>query len=419
MSDLLHHLKRLGILCLAFGFVMALGTGCVSNNGYATRKITTTPIKTATTEIPEAELIDIGIPPTAVPKLTEKQLEKQGTKEEIRKAESHYIPFHLKSTLQNSSNWGAVRVIPEEADDMDLTLETELVESNGEYFVLKVRAVDATGRVWFKNQYEGTGTSPKYENNVQGQKEVYQFLYNRVANDLLDFKNRLTPEQIQTIRTVSQMRFAAEFAPDAYGEFIHENPKTGRVSLYRLPAENDPMLNRLMSIREREHMYVDTVNEYYAGYYNNMWDAYQNWRKFNLVERLAVREVRRDSIMRTATGILLIAAAIALEVGDVDNTSTLRNVMVLGGGQVMISGINISKQAEMHRTAIGELSESFSGEMAPVTVELEGKKYELSGTVNEQYTQWKGILRKIYLEETGFDPDLSAEEETDNETESE
>ena len=320
------------------------------------------------------------------------------------------MPFHMKNTLQNSSNWGAVRVVPEEADDTELRVETELVESNGEHFRLKVKVVDATGKVWFKNQYETKGTSPKYENRIQGEKEVYQFLYNQVSNDLLAFKNRLSPEDIARIRTAAQLRFAAEFAPDAYGDFIGENPKNGKVTIYRMPADNDPMMNRLMSIREREHMYVDTVNEYYANYYNNMWDAYHNWRKFNLVERLAIREVKKDAWVRTATGIALLAAAIALEVGDVDNTSTLSNIMVLGGGQVLISGFNVSKQAAMHSTAITELSASFGGEMKPIVVELEGKQYELSGTVSEQYTQWKDILRKIYSAETGFDPDLSPEE---------
>ena len=411
MPTALHHIKRIGLFCLAIGFILAGSTGCVSSSGYAKKKITTTPIKTASTEIPEEELLDIGIPPTEVPELTEKELKKQGTSEEIRRSEGHYIPYHLKSTLQNSSNWGAVRVVPAEADDTDLRIETELIESNGEHFHLRVKAVDATGKVWFKNQYEAVGTSPKYENNVQGQKEVYQNLYNRASNDLVAFKNRLTPEEIQRIRTAGQLRFAAEFAPDAFGDFISTDSKTGRIRSHRLPAENDPMWQRVMSIRERENMYVDTVNEYYAGYYQNMWDAYQNWRKFNLVERLAVRQVKKDSIVRTATGILLIAAAIALEVGDVDNTRTLSNIMVLGGGQVMISGINISKQAEMHQTAISELSESFSGEMKPMIVELEGKKFELSGTVNEQYAQWQDILRKIYSEETGFDPDLSTESE--------
>ena len=52
--------------------------------------------------------------------------------------------------------------------------------------------------------------------------------------------------------------------------------------------------------------------------------------------------------------------------------------MVIIGGQVFISGWNVSKEAEMHSTAIEELSESFGNEMQPVTMEFEGKQYKLT-----------------------------------------
>ena len=68
-------------------------------------------------------------------------------------------------------------------------------------------------------------------------------------------------------------------------------------------------------------------------------------------------------------------------------------------------GVNISKEAEMHSTAIQELSESLGSEMKPVTLELEGETYELTGSAEEQYKRWRELLRDIYFTETGFDPD--------------
>ena len=32
-------------------------------------------------------------------------------------------------------------------------------------------------------------------------------------------------------------------------------------------------------------MYVDTLNEYYEAFYNDMWPSYENWRKLNMTER--------------------------------------------------------------------------------------------------------------------------------------
>jgi hypothetical protein len=40
--------------------------------------------------------------------------------------------------------------------------------------------------------------------------------------------------------------------------------------------------------------------------------------------------------------------------------------------------------------------------MKPVVMEFQGKKYELTGSAEEQYRHWRELLREIYYEETGF-----------------
>ena len=35
-------------------------------------------------------------------------------------------------------------------------------------------------------------------------------------------------------------------------------------------------------------------------------------------------------------------------------------------------------------------------------IKLEGKQYELTGTVGEQFETWRRLLRRIYLEESGL-----------------
>ncbi len=61
----------------------------------------------------------------------------------------------------------------------------------------------------------------------------------------------------------------------------------------------------------------------------------------------------------------------------------LQTGMVLVGGQVILDGFNISKEAEIHEAALKELSESFSGEMQPVVMEFEGNQYKLTGSAQE------------------------------------
>jgi hypothetical protein len=83
--------------------------------------------------------------------------------------------------------------------------------------------------------------------------------------------------------------------------------------------------------------------------------------------------------------------------------------MILVGGQVIVQGFNITKEAEIHSAAIKELSESFGSEMRPVVMEFEGQQYELTGSAEEQFKRWRELLEQIYILETGFDPDVSLE----------
>ena len=97
------------------------------------------------------------------------------------------------------------------------------------------------------------------------------------------------------------------------------------------------------------------------------------------------------------------ATAIALEVyGGSNSSNILEGLLVVSGGKVFMSGMNISKQAEMHSAAIKELSESFGADMAPVLMDVEGQTHELSGSAQEQYRQWRHLLKEIYLRETGI-----------------
>jgi hypothetical protein len=171
------------------------------------------------------------------------------------------------------------------------------------------------------------------------------------------------------------------------------------------------MMERLLKIREREYMYVDTLNEQYDQFYNEMWPSYENWRDLSMTERRAMKEIKRRALTRQLIGAMLVAGAIAAGSIDSINIGGLQTGLILIGGQVIISGFNISQEAEIHEAAIQELSESFSSEMKPVVMEFQGKQYELTGSAEEQFKQWRELLRKIYYAETGFDPEPTMNDE--------
>lgn len=110
--------------------------------------------------------------------LKEKKAEKEGTHPDIRKAESHFVPYHLKNTLQQSSHWGAVQVIPSETDHVDVMVKGKIHQSNGEYILLEIDVTDATGKTWVKKKYLQEVMESTYSRNKPGEKDAFQDIYN-------------------------------------------------------------------------------------------------------------------------------------------------------------------------------------------------------------------------------------------------
>ena len=381
-------------------------SGCATT--LRSQKVVPTQILEAQEEIPENQLMDVGILVFETEEMTQETADKEKTTAEIRKAESNYMPYHLKNTLQQSSQWGAVRVVPDKTASTEVIVKTKIVKSNGEKLVLDVDVADAAGIKWFHKSYVMKADRGTYSNTLKGEKDAFQNLYNTIANDMAKHKLKMSPEEVRNIRTVSQLRFAEDFAPVVYKGYLIRDKKD-KLTINRLPADDDPMMKRLQRIREREYMYVDVLNNYYEVFYNEMWASYENWRQLSYDEIGAIRKIKRDAMIRQLAGALMIAGAVALGASDISNTAAVQTGMIILGGQVLINGMNISKEAKIHSEAIKELSESFGNEMKPIVMEFEGKQYELTGSAQEQFDTWRKLLRQIYYAETGFGPDSSGD----------
>ncbi|MBW1895459.1 MAG: hypothetical protein JRI47_00220 [Deltaproteobacteria bacterium] len=366
------------------------------------QEVVPTPIHQAREEIPEEQLLDVGILVFESEELTEEEAEEQGTNLEIRKAEGHFIPYHLKNTLHQSSHWGAIQVVPSESHSVDLMVRGKIHKSNGRNLMVEIDVVDATGKSWWNKWYVEEAFQSFYSGNKPGEKDAFQDLYDTIANDMAAFKGQLTPSEIENIRLVSKLQFAEDYAPYAFDGYLTKEGEDSLV-INRLPADGDPMMDRLLKIGEREYMFLDVLNQYYGSLYNEMWDPYESWRRLNLTELKAMEKVKRDALTRQIIGALLVVGAVAAASSDSRVAANLSPVVAIIGGQIFIDGYNISKQAEIHAAAIEELSASFGGQMEPVIMEFEGKRYELTGTAEQQYKRLRELLREIYREETGFD----------------
>lgn len=356
---------------------------------------------------PEDQLLDIGIVEfdDGVPKNNDPI--KTGVFEEVRSAEVRYLPYHLKTTLQATGHWGAVRVIPSRSAFTDVIVGGLIEKSDGEFVTVRITVEDATGQQWYQRSYETQTGISSYDQYRDKTNDPYQNIFNDIANDLRNFVATMPAKQVQQIRQVSELQFFGDMSPLSFGEHLATD-EDGITSVVRLPAENDPMVDRMRQIRERDRLVVDTLNEHYANFYYGIAIPYEGWRKISREEQVNYRQVRRSAAMRTLLGVVVLAGSVAMETDNSSSSSTRRmkrGVQTVGiskGLEAIMSGLTRRSEAKMHVESIKELSESFGSEAAPMVVTVEGEARRLTGTAAAQYESWRRLLKQIYEAETGF-----------------
>ncbi len=371
--------------------------GCQSTS---VRSTSVDPIVKASQPIAENELLDVGIE-IFDPGIDGLDPDAAIVSPAIREAESRYIPVVLADTLQRAEQWGAVRVIPDRASEMDVWVDGRIVNSDGEILELEVHVEDVSGRTWFHRRYQETASKYNYDRTINRQQDAFQNLYVRVANDMAAYMRAMTSEERLALRTISELKFAERFAPGVYTDYLQTN-RDGELELVRLPAENDPILERIRSVRNRDNLFVDTVQDYYDSFALQMEEPYREWRTQSYRETIALREQKGEAIKRGLLGAAMVIGGILAQSSDNRSVRTAGGVVGIGGGAYAIkSGLDKSVEAQMHAEALREISYSLEGEVEPHTVALEGRTITLTGTVQEQYAQWRSILAQIYTAETG------------------
>jgi len=164
------------------------------------------------------------------------------------------------------------------------------------------------------------------------------------------------------------------------------------------------MLERIRSIRERDYLFIDTLNDHYDGFYRDTWQPYSDWRRFRTEEAENLRRIESDAMTRKVLGIGAVVGAIALGmVGGRDvraNTEALRPLMMVGGVMLAKSGFDKDAEKQIHIDAMEELGTSFEAEVNPMVVEVDGEIHRLSGSVENQYAGWRNLLKRIHRSET-------------------
>ena len=380
-------------LALALMFGVTLLTGCVSE----TVKSTQVPALAAPdTLTPEAELLDVGVVilDPGISTVEDEPL----VYPEVRRAEATFMATELTQVLTEQEGWGAVRVVPDDRQFSDLLVKGTIMRSDGEALELKIVVSDARGMVWLDKRYTGVTSRYAYEQGTRIKQDPFLAVYRMIANDMLQKFNGVPAVERAEIRQVAEMRFARDFASGAFADYLQED-ETGHISLRRLPAEDDPMLNRVRGLRQRHYVFVDTLQGHYTGFSEEMYEPYQEWRKASYEETVALRELESEAQREMIAGGAAIIAGIVAQTSGSRTTRSAGAVGVIGGGALLKSGLEKRAESKIHSLALEELGQSLDAEITPRVIELEDRTVQLSGNVEDQYDQWRELLADIYAAE--------------------
>ncbi len=375
----------------------------VSCTEYRVIKTFGLPVNKAQHEIPENQLLDIGI------RIfdneindNDEQLDHKKVYADLRNAEAYYMAFELRKTLEESGQWGAVRTIPSDTVGIDVEVSGKIITSNGALLVLHIDVRDATGNIWLSREYSSEASKYAYQDQNVADRDPFQNIYNKITNDILNAKSELANNRLNAIRTVAELRFAEDLSPDAFGGFLQEFG-SGTYTVNRLPATNDPMVDRIQLIRVQHNTIVDIFDQHYSNFHAKIRKPYRNWRKSSYHETIALKKTEAISERRIVSGGIAMASGVA--------------TLVLSGGTSinamgsLISGVSNTSEGltddstQIHVEAMHEISTSFNERIGPQVVELEGKAFVLEGSVQKQYNSWRQLLRNAYSKETGFSLD--------------
>ena len=385
--------------------ILLLSFGLLTLSGCATHTVKTTsytPIIQDSQNINEDFLLDVGVAifDPGIDELDDDQ--EQLTNHQVRLAESRYAPYLLSETLQRSANWGIVRLMPNANSPMDVFINGVILESNGEIMSMRVSVSDSTGRQWYQKEYEQAISQFSYDPSQRQQNDPFQILYNNIANDLLEWRQKnISEPDITEIRTVSEMLFAKRFSSQVFDSYLAQD-RNGVYQITSLPSDDDPLLQRIRDIRERDFMFIDTVQDYYATYVRQMRLPYDSWREQSYHETIELRELEASARRRFIAGAATVVAGIAAATQGSNYGTQIGGAAAVGAGAYLIrSGFDKRAEAQMHMEALEELGQSLEDEVAPQVISLEDRSITLTGSVEEQYEQWREILADLYAAEVG------------------
>ncbi|MCY4530917.1 MAG: hypothetical protein OXC84_01045 [Gammaproteobacteria bacterium] len=367
---------------------------------------------------------------TGVDEFSDK-LEKEGIWPGLRKTETIRSATKIRDALLDLNQFESVVVFPDTSISADLYVLGSIRESTGEIMSIEWQLVDATGKIWIRKNKETHRVPPGWHERFGGQGiDPFQKLYRKIAysvykelkkfarkHDTVVKQNRKRAREgkspklseLDRIVAIRELVLAQYFAPEIYGDAIAEKKsskagsrlKGSRLTLQYLPDKSAQEWTRIESFRQRDETFTLLMNDYYNTFRAKVDPSYELWLKDIYPIARETRILRSKANVEKALGVVtLIAAASAAK--DADSTGKRDRAIAVGaavGGTLLIKGFADSARSKKQLEIFNETARSYHDSFNPISVELAGKTITLQGTAQEQFAQWRNLLRDFYERE--------------------
>ncbi len=351
-------------------------------------------------ELKQEELISVGIL-IFDPNVPEGESTKTLVFPDIRKAEARYFPYHLKNTLEESGYWGGIWVLPDTTKSTDLVITGRIDKSDGYDVTMRIGAWDISGKQWIDKSYSARIARSSYSKTRDLTQDPYQSVFNQIANDLLEIKNKLSSTYLKRVNEIGDLRFASELLPGVYNDYLLKEEKTGIFEPIRLPSSEDQMMIRIKEVKERELLLLDTLNEYYAQLYQELSVPYEEWRRSNRQNAISYEDLKRSAKKRQILGAVALIGGLMVD-SDSNTGRYAQQGLMMGAMQAIQTGFAKASEAKIYKNSMEEGASVLNSTAEGLVIEVEGQTLRLTGNAQEMFSGWKQLLAQIYSEETGL-----------------
>jgi hypothetical protein len=364
----------------------------------------------APSDLPDAARLDVAVVEFDPGLPAEGESIPEDVYPEIREAESKLLSIRLAKTLEETGHWGAVSVLPSEPIASDVTVTATILHSDGRDLRLLVRVRDSAGRTWFERKYRTRAAEGSYR-SANKTFDPHQPMFNTIANAMVEARSELDAKQLEEIATISELEFASRLSPEVFDGYLKKN-KNGSVEIARLPARNEPMLERVAEVRLRDEMFADTMEIHYRNFASQLGSNYRHWRETSSQEVYARDALRKEQIARGIGSLVVLAGVVtgAVAISDKDDSGRATTGLAIAGAMIIEHQMRIirslEQQKQMHEEGLFELAESFQAEVQPMVVELQSTNVRLTGTAAAQYEEWQRLLHDVYQAENAVIADI-------------